>query len=59
MVATAESVADLKLYDLLEEFIRLLRSGQGIPVREFAKRYPEYSERITSDFPALLMAEGI
>ena len=59
MIAPTESVADLQLYDLLDEFIKLLRSGQGIPVREFAKRYPEYAERITADFPALLMAEGI
>ena len=59
MIATAESVTDLKLYDLLEEFIKLLRSGQGVPVREFAKRFPEHAERITADFPALLMAEGI
>ena len=59
MIATTESVADLQLYDLLDEFIKLLCSGQGIPVREFAKRYPEYAERITADFPALLMAEGI
>jgi len=56
---TAESVVDLKLYELLEEFIVLLRKGQGVPVREFASRYPEYSERITADFPALLLAEGI
>lgn len=54
-----ESAADLKLYELLEEFISLLRRGQGVSVREFAKRYPEYATVINADFPALLMAEGL
>ncbi len=56
---TEESVVDLKVYELLEEFMSLLRKGQGIPVREFAQQYPEFSDRITADFPALLMAEGL
>lgn len=59
MTVTAESEVDLKLYELLEEFISLLRRGQGIPVREFARRYPQYCDRIVADFPALLMAEGL
>lgn len=54
-----ESAADLKLYELLEEFISLLRRGQGVSVREFAKRYPQYATAINADFPALLMAEGL
>ena len=55
----AESAVDLKLYELLEEFMTMLRRGQSVPVREFAKRYPEYASRIVADFPALLMAEGL
>ncbi|MCA9086506.1 MAG: serine/threonine protein kinase, partial [Planctomycetaceae bacterium] len=50
---------DLKVYDLLEEFLSLLRRKQGVPVREFAQRYPEHADRIIADFPALLMAEGL
>lgn len=54
-----ESAADLKLYELLEEFISMLRRGQGVSVREFAKRHPQYATAINADFPALLMAEGL
>jgi serine/threonine protein kinase len=57
--ATMDSVADLKLYELLDEFMALLRKGQGVPVREFARRYPEHTDQILADFPALLMAEGL
>lgn len=60
MVAVVrESSIDVRLYDLLEEFMTLLRKGQGIPVREFARRYPDHTDRILADFPALLMAEGL
>ncbi len=55
----AESAVDVKLYELLEEFIMLLRNGQGVSVRDYAKRHPDFAERITADFPALLLAEGI
>ena len=54
-----ESAVDLRLYELLEEFMIMLRRGRSVPVREFAKRYPEYSSRIIADFPAMLMAEGL
>lgn len=57
-VCTA-SETDLQLYELLEEFMTLLRRRQGVSVREFARRNPAYSDRILSEFPALLMAEGL
>lgn len=59
MNMTAETSVDLQLYELLEEFIGHLRQGQGVSVREFAKRYPDFRDRIVADFPALLMAEGL
>ncbi len=59
MAVASESRIDARLYDLLEEFMSLLRKGQGISVREFARRYPDYADRIVADFPALLMAEGL
>ncbi|MEZ6124278.1 MAG: serine/threonine-protein kinase [Planctomycetaceae bacterium] len=58
-VTLTESDDALQLYDLLEEFMRLLRRKQGVSVREFAARHPDYRDRILADFPALLMAEGL
>ncbi len=58
-ISLSETGTDLELYDLLEEFMSMLRKKQGISVREFAKRHPEFRDRILSDFPALLMAEGL
>ncbi len=54
-----ESETDTKLSDLLEEFLLLLRSGRGIPVREFARKHPEFSGRIVADFPTMLVAKGL
>ncbi|MFN9717717.1 MAG: hypothetical protein ACK58L_03425, partial [Planctomycetota bacterium] len=53
------SAVDVQLSNLLDEFKSLLRKGQGIPVREFARQYPYFSDRILAEFPALLMAEGL
>ena len=54
-----ESETDTKLADLLEEFLLLLRSGRGIPVRDFARMHPEFSDCIVADFPTMLVAKGL
>lgn len=59
MTVTAETACDARLNELVEEFLQLLNTGSGVPVRQFAARYPDLAEQIVAEFPGLLIARGL
>ena len=55
----SNSVSDPTFYDLANEFLRLLRSGECSSVEEFAKRRPEHSDLILREFGGIALVEKL